>query len=274
MNIHDLLNPSFLSQPSTPPPLMSRHGRSEIDVALDAVAGMKAADDFTRAIFDQNRLEMPLDWENQYLNGHATTSQIDVRGRPLTLEVMKEVAEKLKSPLRVPQMMARLDWEKLDPELKVGLDAMESPFLPEGQVLVVEPWEPGFKFERLKPQEPLPDFAGFCHSRICNGIGLPSSVFSNECSLRFAPVMQRPSFVIMPFEVPSVPTKMDLHKARIISKFRYWATRQMALQRDDYLHRLAQEGPSVRYHGATGEDRRYARWRLAFHEAVRLMEQI
>ncbi len=93
---------------------------------------------------------------------------------------------------------------------------------------------------------------------------------------RMMPVTQRPGPVlIMDLDTPKPePSSQPFSLTPIELKFLYWSKKHMRLQRDEYIARLHREGETVNYDGATGEDRRFAQWRLAFHEAVRLMPKI
>jgi hypothetical protein len=56
-------------------------------------------------------------------------------------------------------------------------------------------------------------------------------------------------------------------------RLRYWDAREKGLRRAGYVARLRREGTKT-FHGATGEDRRFARWRMAYHERQAVLARL
>jgi hypothetical protein len=230
-------------------------------------------------------------FEQPNSNGKPFTSPatFDMKGKPLLLDHWKELQEQIDVKPTAPCIMPRSQWDRMNSDLKEELTMVESPNLPEGTVFVrPQQNETDLKFSPLEWRHDgmqMKEVQDEFTDRICGAFGVPSTAMnttpwaSSELLYRASsPVLSRPQPICLlecPAEKPiSTAPRFSAQELQRIEKFLYWCGREQGLRRKSYFERLALEGKSVCCHDATGEDRRYARWRLAFHESTKLGQEI
>lgn len=108
----------------------------------------------------------------------------------------------------------------------------------------------------------VPPMLGIYEARIGLPVyNRPGPVFHVEIS---------PSTVALARAQERTKREAILHSKELRTRFAYWNGRVRALSRPHYVDRLLQEGARVCYHGATGEDKRFAQWRLCYAESARI----